>query len=714
MSPAHYHDALGIIGTTVADKYRVERVVGEGGFSVVYRAEHIIWKQPVAIKCFKALANVPPQVREELLQGFIQEGKIMTNLSSRTAAIVQARDVGMFTTPSGDQVPYMVLEWLEGAPLDQVLMDENQRGFPARSLPDVIQLLEPVATALDTVHALNIAHRDIKPPNLFIMGDPRSPNAFVKILDFGIAKVMAEHAQLQTALAKTGSEITAFTPNYGAPEQFSRSHGATGPWTDVFALALIMIELVRGGVPTLQGDDYLQLAVAARDPNVRPTPRSFGLAVTDGVEFVFRKALAVSPSERYPTAGAFWADLRRQVYPTEAPWISPAHTGNYSATSRPSLPGGGPTTPPVVGYATGTQMLLNATGRPDQTGAPMSTASSTAAPSRSGGGLVIAGLIGVAVLGGGAAGAYFFISQKASPSVADANTTSAPAPIASASAAATASTTCPEGMSYIPGGPFFMGSDAPDLKLANPAHKVRVSPYCMDIHEVTAGDYKKCSDSGECKRAPSAPDFPKKESATEDQHKKVLEAYGEFCNFDKPDRDKHPMNCVTWPLADAYCKVQKKRLPTEAEWEFAARGSDGREYPWGNDEGRDKWHMNAGGPEFAEWEKKKGFEPAPSMYETGDGFVGTAPVGSFPKGRTQFGLDDMVGNVYEWTSDWFTTYAPDEVTDPTGAPDGDKKAIRGGAFNGGFPQWLKPAFRYHMLATSSSHGIGFRCVKPMQ
>ena len=114
-------DPLGISGTMIADKYRVAHAVGEGGFSVVYLAEHTIWRQPVAIKCFKVLANAPEDQREGLLNGFIQEGKLMASLSSRSAAIVQARDVGTFTTPDGQWLPYMVLEWLEGKPLDIAL-----------------------------------------------------------------------------------------------------------------------------------------------------------------------------------------------------------------------------------------------------------------------------------------------------------------------------------------------------------------------------------------------------------------------------------------------------------------------------------------------------------------------------------------------------------------------------------------------------------------
>src|SRR6185369_12460041 len=128
--------------------------------------------------------------------------------------------IGTFTTPEGQWLPYMVLEWLDGKPLDVILWEESRAGMPARTLSEAMALLEPAAAALDIVHTRNIAHRDIKPANFFVIGDPRTPHAHVKVLDFGIAKVMADHAAAAAALAFTGTELTAFTPNYGAPEQF--------------------------------------------------------------------------------------------------------------------------------------------------------------------------------------------------------------------------------------------------------------------------------------------------------------------------------------------------------------------------------------------------------------------------------------------------------------------------------------------------------------
>ena len=742
MSADSKRDPLGISGTIIADKYRMEHVIGEGGFSVVYRAEHTIWQQPVAIKCFKVLSNAPEDQRNRLLDGFIQEGKLMAQLSSRSAAIVQARDIGTFTTRDGQWIPYMVLEWLEGKPLDVVLWEEKRAALPARALHEVLALLEPAAVALEIAHSRGIAHRDLKPANFFVLGDPRGPQPHVKVLDFGIAKVMAEHAASSAAAAHTGNEITSFTPQYGAPEQFSRTHGATGPWTDVFAMALILIEAMRGGIPALDGNDFVQMALVSRDPTRRPSPRSYGLEVLESVEQVFLKALAVAPVDRYASMGQFWTALMSAVFPDAPTWSAGTTTGvggpqraytgsapvgsamsnpmpGYVSVPIPSSPAGGPSSPFTPSAA-----LAATTAIPSSETAPGASISEPSAyravpppatPSSGSGGRVLA-IAGAAVLALGVGG---FLAVRtfagpgptpppsALPAATAPDTASAPAPTASASVAARRDT-CPEGMVLVPGGKFFMGSDEGAFKLWQPSHKVTLDTFCIDKTEVTAGAYKACSDMGECKRAPTKPEYPKMPNESDQEYQKGIDANTELCNFGKAGREKHPINCVDWDLADGYCKVKKKRLPTEAEWEYAARGSDGRKFPWGDDAGR-KDHMNACGTECNKWEISKGLKPTPRMYDIDDGFYGTSPVGSFPKGRTKFGADDVVGNVWEWTADWFETYKDEEVVNPKGAPAGDRKAIRGGGFNGGVALWLNPAFRYHQLATASAPAIGFRC-----
>ena len=118
-----------------------------------------------------------------------------------------------------------------------------------------------------------------------------------------------------------------------------------------------------------------------------------------------------------------------------------------------------------------------------------------------------------------------------------------------------------------------MGSDEKDADPdERPAHQVTLSPYCIDVHEVTAGDYKACSDVGECKRAPFEVDW-------KDIRPNEKKIFSPVCNGNQAARGQHPINCVDWDMASAYCAWVKKRLPTEAEWEFSARGPDGRHYP---------------------------------------------------------------------------------------------------------------------------------------
>src|SRR6185437_5843808 len=156
-----------------------------------------------------------------------------------------------------------------------------------------------------------VAHRDVKPGNLFVIGDPRG-DATVKLLDFGIAKVVSDAQKMAGTFTKTSGQVTSFTPAYGAPEQFTRTVGSTGPWTDVFALALIVVEALTGREP-LEGDDFIQLAVSSSSPDKRPTPRTLGADVSDAVEGVLAKAVAVKPTDRWQTAGDFWNALRSAV-----------------------------------------------------------------------------------------------------------------------------------------------------------------------------------------------------------------------------------------------------------------------------------------------------------------------------------------------------------------------------------------------------------------
>lgn len=101
------------------------------------------------------------------------------------------------------------------------------------------------------------------------------------------------------------------------------------------------------------------------------------------------------------------------------------------------------------------------------------------------------------------------------------------------------------------------------------------------------------------------------------------------------------------------------------------------------------------------------------MYSADDGFPTTAPVGSFPKGASPFELQDVVGNVWEWASDWYAPYTPEAQVDPTGGT-GTDRVLRGGAWNGGDPSWVRPTYRFKSAPTLRSHGIGFRCARDLK
>jgi formylglycine-generating enzyme required for sulfatase activity/serine/threonine protein kinase len=780
-------DALRLIGTTVAEKYAVEGLVGEGGFAVVYRATHLIWKRPVALKVFKALAEVTVADRQKLLSDFIQEGALLADLSEKSASICQARDVGMLTTPNGDVIPYMVLEWLEGSSLGEVLYQENERGLPPRSIDEAMHLIEPAAEALALAHKQGVAHRDIKPANIFLLGDPRGEHCPVKLLDFGIAKVVQDAQKKGGAFTKTSGQVTSFTPSYGAPEQFSRSHGATGPWTDVFALALVVVECVTGRSP-LEGDDFMQIAYASADKTRRPTPRTLGAGVSDAVEDVFLKALAVSPADRFRTAGKFWNALRgamglEPLRTLGTPSIPPPSMSRSSAV--PSVPGpaslprsaapgsrpvasaggrapstgtgGGPTgprppfdsaagLPPASGVAHSSRMAgvppSGSIGSPPSGPGSMPSRSAVAVaveptmidPQRLSGSSSVMRtppsipttsstqprpgpaprraplfVLGAVVALGLAAAAVVAFRMTAHPAAsASATAVAGPPPSAAASVSATAvvaKTQCLRGMVYVEGGPFFMGSND-DLPQEKPAHKVTVDPYCVDVFEVTTEQYKACSDGGRCLRAYKTNEW----SSITDHDRKV---YDPLCNIREPEeRAKHPINCVNWQMANDYCADMGGRLPTEAEWEFATRGKDGRKYPWGDEEPTGG-HLNACGKECVEWGKKMHVS-LPPMYAMDDGWPTTAPVGSFPAGKSPHGVQDVVGNVWEWVADWYAPYTADAQTNPKGPSDGTQRVIRGGAWNASQPAWVRPTFRYMDDPAKRSHGIGFRCAATPQ
>jgi serine/threonine protein kinase len=318
-----FRDVFGLLGQQLERRYLVDSVVGEGGFGVVYRATNEFGER-VAVKCLR-LSDPNSEAAAAQRQAFSQEGHILRRLSKAHPAIVEVLALGSFVHPQRSEVPYLVLEWLDGTTLD-VLLRQRGRSF---SETEVVGLLTPVLEALAVAHSgidgRIVAHRDIKPENLFVVHD-QAKVARVKLLDFGIAKVFDQSDLLTHQATGTAQQFRAFSPLYGAPEQFlAKRFGGTGPWTDVHALGLILAELTSGQPPH-QESDYGELLIAITNANARPTPRALGATVSDAFEAICDRALATNPRERFANAKELLLAL--QALPAHE---SPTHVAEISA-----------------------------------------------------------------------------------------------------------------------------------------------------------------------------------------------------------------------------------------------------------------------------------------------------------------------------------------------------------------------------------------------
>ena len=251
-----------------------------------------------------------------------------------------------------------------------------------------------------------------------------------------------------------------------------------------------------------------------------------------------------------------------------------------------------------------------------------------------------------------------------------------------------------EGMVRIPAGTFIMGSNDGDAD-EKPAHAVRVDAFEMDVTEVTVAHYAECEAAGKCEAAPTTVDWP---GIAEDQRR----IYSEACNGNRSDRQRHPVNCVNWNHADRYCRWVGKRLPTEEEWEYGARGTDGRKYPWGDSDPGPR-RLNACGSECVAWLGERGVIWKP-MYDSDDGWATTAPVGTYPRGDSPFRLHDMGGNVWEWT-------ASGHSRDYSLSRDNAVLVDRGGSWYGDSPSIVRSAVRSGASPAYRRDNLGFRCAR---
>jgi formylglycine-generating enzyme required for sulfatase activity len=217
----------------------------------------------------------------------------------------------------------------------------------------------------------------------------------------------------------------------------------------------------------------------------------------------------------------------------------------------------------------------------------------------------------------------------------------------------------------VEGGTFKMGSLDGDAD-ERPVTETTVAIFDLDLTEVTAGAYRACVEAGKC----TLPDTTTN------------------CSWDKPLLVRHPINCVDWRQASAYCAFVGKRLPTEQEWEYAACGTDGRRYPWKDGLPTNQLCWDGEGNDRGKGNRQ-----------------GTCAVGRYPAGASPFGAFDMAGNVWEWTANSYCpSYEGKDCSE-------DRMVIRGGGWNNVKAEYVRAQDRSHESVKARNANIGFRCAR---
>jgi serine/threonine-protein kinase len=306
-----FSDPYGLVGQVLDGQFRVDEHIGEGGFSVVYRGTHVGLSEPIAVKCLKLPLALGSALVESFVRRFRDESRIHYKLSQGNLHIVRSIASGTTIAPTTSAlVPYTVLEWLEGHSLAHEFNERREAGLRGRPLREVVSLLDSAIEALAYAHAQGVVHRDLNPGNFFLART--TVGTRVKILDFGVAKIMADSAIAMGPIMRTVGNVRMFAPAYGAPEQFDDRFGAIGPWTDVYTIGLVLLEAMADRT-VMEGEHLGEFMTKALDTANRPSPRSLGIAVGDETQKMFMHALAVEPARRPRDAGELWGMLKHSM-----------------------------------------------------------------------------------------------------------------------------------------------------------------------------------------------------------------------------------------------------------------------------------------------------------------------------------------------------------------------------------------------------------------
>ena len=532
----------------------------------------------------------------------------------------------------------------------QYLVSDYIDGVDLQSLLDqygplpsdlIVPWLQAASVPLTYLHGRKRLHLNIKPANIRL-----TPSGEVYLVDTGLP----------------GLGVRPNATGYGSPEQ--QAQADIGPTADVYSLGATLYSLLTGIVPPnpLSRETGLSDLIPAREANPDIEPY---LSIVAG------RAMSLRADTRYDTAEEFGRALARPAG-RPAPVVSPMRR----AGPEPAV-----TTTAVVPPRVKPKARRQVQGR------------------------IIIGLVGLLAFVLASIG-FFYLTNLERPEQAQgpaATATLQSAVIAALTQLAPTPSPTPEPtapptptpvpfitetgsrMIYVPGGTFDIGDDSSEQNDEKPARMITLDSFYIDETEVTNGAYAQCVDAGACPR-------PDRAGAT------YYQTY-----FGDPNFDDYPVINVSWYDADAFCTWRGARLPSEAEWEYAA-SFDPRErvkfkYPWGDT--FDGNRLN-----FCDVNCQRDDRG----FEWDDGFRDTAPVAGYPDGRSPKGIYDMLGNVMEWVGDWydFRAYRTITETNPRGPVDGEFKVIRGGSWYTP-PGQIGNVMRDNLDPTVSQSTLGFRC-----
>ena len=578
------------LGHTIAGRYKLEAILGQGGMSTVYKATDPNLRRAVAVKLIHPHLSRDPQ----FVRRFEQEAAAVAQL--RHPNIIQVYDYN-----HEDNLYYMVLEYVPGETL-QARLETLNAAKQHLSLDKAVQIMITMCDAVAYAHKQSMIHRDLKPANVML-----NPQDEPILMDFGVAKILNETNQ-------TATGVVVGTAKYMSPEQ---ARGVRpDERADIYSLGVMFYEMLTGQ-PPFDGESAVTIMMKHVNAPV-PDVRKIQNEIPDELIAVVQKALAKSAAKRYQTAAEMATALRvirTQLQfasasgqgeagesPEEETWMS-SRNSSTSSVSQPALPAQSKPDRLALGVlGAGVLILLL------------------------GGGLVLLLLL------------YEFILSPGAISQALASFTKQPMQVA----AATEHLPSAEGMVKIKAGTYTVGLKASDSTHA-PPQQVKLDEFWIDRYETTNAQYVAfLAASGQKPPASWTTGKP------------------------PAGQENHPVEGLTWDMATAYCQWANKRLPTEAEWEVAARGAAGLLYPWGND-------------------RQAVTLPAAGSY----------PVGSIAENRSPFGVYDMAGNVWEWVD---KPYAPVEA---------GNRVMRGGAY--GFLQDMAYRLQGDPTIPTMSATAGVRC-----